>query len=147
MEGEVSQGWRSLEVRKPVFATERDERDDRTGVKLDRRKGIGFADVGDIDGLSGLRAGFVMIGGRVIGIDHDSSSGGGWRTGAVLVHRGRQRWGVDMEGRTNSNERSWQKSPMAYIIIQTQTLVLSFSGREKETKCIRRTDGQDDSET
>ena len=119
MEGGVSQGWRSLEVRKSVFATERDERDDQTGVTLDRRKGVGFADVGDIDGLSGLRAGFAMIGSRVVGIDHDSSSGGGWRTGVVLVHRGRRRWGVDMEGRTNSNERSWQRSPMSYIIIQT----------------------------
>ena len=90
MEERVTRGL-ALSARKPWFETERDETDDWTGAMFGGRKRIALGDVGD---LSRLRTGLGMIGGRVIGIDHDSGSGGGGggrRGAAVLVRKGRRR--------------------------------------------------------
>ena len=70
-----------------VLAMEQGERNDWIGAMVDGRKRIRLAGVDDEDGLRGLRASFGMIVGRVIGIGHGQVSGGGGRTGAVLVRK------------------------------------------------------------
>ena len=76
-----------VSIRRPV----RDEGGDERGSGIGVRKRMGLVEIGEEDCFSGSWTGLGIIGGRVMGINHGSGSGGGGRTGVVLFRRGRRR--------------------------------------------------------
>ena len=65
--------WVALLARKPGLEGDWDEREGWIGAMLGGRKRIAFVEGGEVDDFSGSWTGLGMIGGRLMGIDHDGS--------------------------------------------------------------------------
>ena len=63
-------------TRKPGLEGDWDERDGWIGAMLGGRNRIALVEDGEVDDFSGSRTGLGMIGGRLMGIDHDGSGSG-----------------------------------------------------------------------